>query len=311
MRLSKITRENIQSEWKYPATCVRKIWKLRTCPTDPCFNPFCDNGFIGPDWLPMNKKNGHMYCSSCLTKASVKVDSFLENSHLELPMSMLIAFDLLSNYVGISAQKVSREYMIAPDTALRFLHSIRKAMGECLPKKFKNTIVEVDEVFVKVGNLGMTRSYEKKRGKGTLKVPVIGISERNGAALLIPVIAVDIPTIKNIFLKYIDTSCTVYTDENDVYSFLSGAGYKHESVIHNNDEYVRDSVSTNNVEGLFSRLSSILDTYGNVKSSKLEYYCSEAAFKHTYGNYDDYGFSALLDNMPPLRNHYNEGKFKR
>jgi hypothetical protein len=310
MKQCKTTLANIDTEWKYPATCTKKIWKLRTNPNDPCFNPKCP-GFIGSDWSPMKSKDGYMYCASCFEKASVKVDSFLEHSHLKLPVAIKIAFELLSNYAGISASKISREYKIAPDTALRYLHLIRDAMGYCLPQKFEKAWIEVDEYYVKVGNLGLTRSFDKLRGEGTLKVPVIGIIQRNGAALLKKVITVDGPTIKKIFDDHVDKSCKIFTDEKPVYKFLKAAGYDHEYVNHKEKEFVRGSASTNNVEALNNRFNSILETYGNVKDDKLQFYCNEVAFKHTYSRLQDYGFSILMENLKPLSIHYNQGKYNR
>src|SRR6202041_2208413 len=81
-----------------------------------------------------------------------------------------------SSKKGISALQLSREMEITHKSALFVLRRIRHGLGEVNPPKLTGT-VEIDEVYI-----GGRPRYQgvSKRGRGTEKVPVLGMVQRGG-----------------------------------------------------------------------------------------------------------------------------------
>ena len=97
------------------------------------------------------------------------------------------------------------------------------------------------------------------RGDKT-KIPVVGIVERGGKVVAKVIPAVTGSEIAGLVRKHVAPNSTVYSDEYQNYAVIGRLtdangkilGYKHDTVKHSQDEFVRGEVHTKSVESFWS-----------------------------------------------------------
>ena len=127
-----------------------------------------------------------LYCKNCNREFSALTGTIFENTHLDMRM-WFYAIDLcMVARKDISALQLQRELGISSyHSAWRMLHLIRQAMGKEEYKDMFEAIVEFDETYVggkprKENKHSDSDDYKRnKRGRGTSKTPVVGVTERN------------------------------------------------------------------------------------------------------------------------------------
>lgn len=280
---------------------------------DNCLTPGCPGSIKNYKHLKSRKKDKSrkaLLCPICLGHFHPLADGPFENCKLPLKLMFRIFYDVLSSPSGMTAQKIMKTHGVAYTTAHLFLHKIREHMGFCLPQRFVNTVIEVDESYISSGNKGMDRHYRFKRGRGTEKnSTVLSIVARGGGCLLLKIPDVQATTLISLIETYVDKSCIVCTDNLPAYRRLSNIGYEHNIVNHKSDDggsrWVNGIASTNAAENSFSNLKrGIKGIYRSVSDEHLQNYLNEYAFKHTYRSEPDYGFEEFLKAMPSIRETY-------
>jgi transposase-like protein len=203
----------------------------------------------------------------------------MQGSHLNL-RQWAMAFHLLcSSKKGFSALQLQRNLGLGSyRTALFMTHRIRLAMREQPVKDMLKGTVEVDETYV-----GGKPRYTgiSKRGRGTKKIPVLAMVERNGKATSKSITNVNGVTLKKAIRQTVDKSSTIITDEWKSYIGI-GKDFEggHEFVNHGRKEYVRDGITINTVESYFAIMKrGIMGVYHSVSSQHLDRYCDEFSFR--------------------------------
>jgi transposase-like protein len=172
---------------------------------------------------------------------------------------------------GISANQLKRSLGVSYKTAWYLSHRIRKAMEEATENKPKlEGTVEVDETYV-----GGDYDPRRKRGRYE-KQPVMGLLQRGGKfeAKTIPTAGRKI--LYGVINDRVSKDSKVMTDEWAAYKILDRSGYKHEVVNHSKEEWVRGSVYTNGVEGVFSLFKrAIVGSYHQISSKHMDAYLDE------------------------------------
>jgi transposase-like protein len=131
-------------------------------------------------------KPQNVYCDNCKNEFSVLTGTIFENTHLDLRMWLYAINLVIISRKGISALQLQRELgMKSYKGAWRMMKQIRLAMGKDEMKEVFEAIVEIDETYVGGKPRKKNKHDERedndnfnKRGKGTSKVPVIGVKER-------------------------------------------------------------------------------------------------------------------------------------
>jgi len=80
----------------------------------------------------------------------------------------------------------------------------------------------------------------------------------------------------------IERGSRVYTDDYDIYDFLSQAGYGHRSVDHAAGEYARGRVHCNTAEAIWSLLRPYLCTFRGVSKLYLPLYVAVFEFQYNH-----------------------------
>lgn len=242
-------------------------------------------------------KRDQFDCDQCRYQFSVTAGSIFHDSHLPLWKWFLAVYLMAESKKGISANQIKRSLKISYKTAWYLCHRIREAMNEVNRNEPKLTgTIEVDETYV-------GGHYDKRRKRAKYeKQPVIGLLQRNGKfeARTIPTNGARI--LVGVVTDRVDKGATVMTDEFRGYSGLSNT-FKHESINHKQDEWVRGNISTNGVESAWSLFKrSIVGSYHQVSAKHLDSYIQEFQWRFN-GRKNEYLFRDTLMrllNTPPM-----------
>src|SRR5580704_6190278 len=142
--------------------------------------PICP--YCGSDRTSGAPEEQRHHCNNCKTSFSVTVGTIFHHTHLDLQKWFLAVSIVLNAKKGLSARQLARDLQVNKNTGWRMGMQIRKAMGEGEQRELLKGLVETDETYIggkprKGGGGGGT---PLKRGRGTTKIPVVGMLERGG-----------------------------------------------------------------------------------------------------------------------------------
>lgn len=290
------------------------LFIFRISPDGKCFNRHCPyREAIQNTYRHIHNRTAFL-CKKCLQHFYPMVDSPMNKTHVNPVHWFQICYLMLSSRNGISAAEVSRRYGYSEKTVLRLMHLMRFQMGLCLNWKFENAVIEVDGAGTPTGKRGYKKSYRFKRGRGNQRnATVLAIRERGQKLKLFHGYSEDLDTTLELFAKHVDKkTCIIITDEWQAYQKLTELGFKHIVINHNAQKDKPKSwktgiASTNNAEGIFSLLQrNIRGTHINVTDKYFQNYLNEVAFKVSYANEEDYGFSILIKSFGNLYDYYKD-----
>ena len=227
---------------------------------------------------------GKFKCSDkdCGKKFSTISGTIFENTKIPLQKWLLAIYIATAHKKGISSLQLSRDLGITQKSAWFVLHRIREMLTEKAPVMLKGN-VSADETYVggKLKNKHKHERVNAKPGRGSQnKTMVFGLLEENGKVVNHMVEKAYHKTLSKIMVDHVEKGSTLVTDGYHAYKRLS-KNYNHVIVDHNNDVYVVNGLSTNNLEGYWSLLKrGIVGIYHYVSPKHLHRYCNEFAFRY-------------------------------
>jgi transposase-like protein len=247
-----------------------------------------------------NAKQYHCKAKHSSAKFSLKVGTIFEDSPISL-QKWLPAYWLLANCKnGISSYELARAIGVTQKSAWFMLHRIRFSLNEQPEGKMGGGPIEIDESFHggepknkhfkdrqnnkwvtgEFGDRWRNPDFKSKAGRGSDKVPVMGMldrSTREVRAHVIPTVRRDL--LMDAILSNVEKGSTIYTDGLTAYNSLKAQEFVHETVNHLN-EYVRGDVHTNGIENFWALLKRTLKgTYVAVEPFHLDQYVGEQVFR--------------------------------
>jgi len=230
-------------------------------------------------------------CLGCHAQFTATVNTILEDTHLPI-RTWLMAFAILcSSKKGVSALQLQRQlglgsYRTAWHLCMRIRHAMDREPMKGLLGVGGGT-VEIDETYVGGKPRKPTSApipgdrTRRRRGRGTLKTPVVALVERDGRVRAHVVADVKGPTLKAAVRSHVDRSARLMTDELRSYSGLGKefAG-GHEVLNHSAGEYARGDATTNTVEaffGLFKR--GVMGSFHHISEKHMNRYLNEFSFR--------------------------------
>jgi transposase-like protein len=245
------------------------------------------------------------HCSACNNSFSPLKGTIFEKTHIEIIKWFKVIKNLLNDRAGYSACHVVRDLKITYKSAGRMMQQIRIAMANRETEHIFEAFIEVDETYIggkprkpnnKEGKKLKTKIPKNKRGRGTKKIPIIGVKERSSGHVVVKVMP---PNEKgkslsaNQCVEVIETACkeeptekiVVATDEFRSYNILGSTEYKdkyiHVRVNHKRDQYsAENGVHTNGIENFWSVIKNgIRGVYHHISLKYLQRYVEEYSFK--------------------------------
>jgi transposase-like protein len=249
--------------------------------------------------LKPNAKNNNYKCAYCLKKFNCLTGTIFHGT--QLPMMLwfkaMFLFGTLSK--GLSSPDLANALGVTVKTAWYMMHRLREMLKTNAPEMLEGT-VEVDATWI--GG----RQSNKHESKRTLKrgeyskslTPVLGLLQRKGNLVCIPMPTESGTLITMIANQVIKKGSTIYTDSATQLKGLKNHGFVHESVNHQAGEYGRGKVSTNGIEGAFSLFKrKINGVHHWISKKNLNRYLNEFTFRYNHRAMNNYErFTSALKN---------------
>lgn len=278
--------------------------------------------YCNSEKLSKRNKDYRYHCLSCNKTFSVTVNTVIHNTRLPLK-TWLYAIALITDAKkGMSAKQLERNLGIHYETAWNMYMKLRTLMNEDNNKL--SGITEMDETFIggkprwgadvtalkpkkrqeidqrllelKQEGIIITKGKSKpkkpainpKRGRGTEKIPVVGIVQRDGNVIAQVMENLTYSNLKKMVQDNVENEKTVIiTDEYTSYSKFNKI-FEHIKIDHNKRLYSYKGVNTNTIESFWAIVKrGIMGQYHQVSPKYLPDYVTEFVFKYNNRNKDD------------------------
>lgn len=237
------------------------------------------------------KKQRAFACQWCGNHVYPCVNTPFESSRTSLQLWFYAIYLFTVTRHGVSAKELQRQLGVTYKCAWRMAHEIRKHMASTDDNKDDGLkgVVQCDETYiggVKIGG---------KRGRGCDKAIAFGMLEKNGDIVVEIVDNVKKSTLQPIIQDKIAKNSEIHTDELLYYNGLVKLGFTHKTIQHGINEYVKDGVHVNGLEGFWSYLKrSILSTHIHVSKKHLDKYINEFEYRYNSRHQSEKMFDELL-----------------
>ena len=274
---------------RYPDddTCLNEIFRLRYGHLTAC--PHC--GKPRTQFYRVRARKS-FECRICHHQLYPLAGTPLAGSTTKLTVWFFALYLFATSRNGVSAKELQRQLGVTYKTAWRMGRQIRELMRSQEATDLQG-VVEVDEALLG----GVARGG--KRGWGAAnKTCLLGMIERGGQVLVIPVAKRDGATILPLVQEHVRPGTVVNTDEFQVYHKLPQMGYEHQSVVHSKYQWTQGEAHTNSMEGYWSNLKkSVRGTYTFVSPKHLPKYLAEFSFRHNHRKQPGKMFEKMLDGL--------------
>ncbi|HUJ17227.1 MAG TPA: IS1595 family transposase [Nitrospirota bacterium] len=260
-----------------PESCLKHLEKARWNSTPVC--PYC----ASTRTTAMPKELRH-HCNNCKTSFSVTVGTIFQKTKVDLQKWFLAISIILNAKKGLSSRQLARDLEVNRNTAWYMAMRIRKAMTQFQDQTLLQGIVEMDETYIggkpRKGN--NDDGAPNKRGRGTKKIPVVGMAERGGKVRASVSKKHDLNATKLSALVRRNVNVTntiLMTDEYKGYLRMSS--FIDHRTINHQQWYVDGDIHTNTIESFWALLKrGIVGQYHKVSLHHLPKYIDEFCYRY-------------------------------
>lgn len=238
------------------------------------------------------QKDFRWRCRGCKQQFTVRIGTVFEDSRIPLRHWCFAFWRASTSKKGVSALEIHRQTGLSYKSALFMLDRIRYAMApDTIERGMLSGTVEVDETYVGGKPRNRSPSFTRagrRRGRGTLKQPILGMVQRGGDVRVRAIPRVNTHNLKENIRAYVDSSSKVMTDELNLYKWVGKEFADHQTVCHSAGEYVRGEVHINTSESFFALLKrSLHGIYHSVSRKHLPLYLAHAEFLYNNRKLED------------------------
>lgn len=233
-------------------------------------------------------------CNDCRSTFSPFKGTIFEKSSTDFRKWMYAIHLFLNGKKGISGLQLQREIGVTYKTAWRMLQQIRLAMGNESQKGFFDTVVEIDETYIggkpRKSNDHDDEPKPNKRGRGTSKIPVVGVIDRINKKVYARIALPNAQGKKLTSKQLIDilsivskqgNGNTVISDEFKGYMHLESKNFVHLRIDHTKAFSDHNGIHTNNIESFWATLKrGVYGIYHQVSLKYMQRYVDEFCFRY-------------------------------
>ena len=150
------------------------------------------------------RAGGFYRCNQCKEDFTVRTGTIFERSHVPLHKWVYAMYLLVTARKGISSMQLAKEIGITQKSAWFVLHRLREACGGRISRSSlaSSKLTKLSSAARKPTN---TKSKKLKAGRGTVgKTPVLGMRERGGRTVAMPITGTDAQTIQDAILQNVE-----------------------------------------------------------------------------------------------------------
>ena len=232
-------------------------------------------------------RTGRWQCKDCKSSFNVLSGTFLQKTRVSLRKWVLAIGIMVDAKKSLSSYQLARDLELTQMTAWYMQQRIRMAMAED-KLGFLAGVVEADEAYIG----GKKRKPNKREDDephsgGANKTAVIGVAERGGKVVAMPVDRVTADDIEVMFAMHVDERQSVLmTDTSPLYKrfgdLLNGGFLSHETVNHN-VQYADGDIHVNMIEGFWQLLKRALyGSHHHYTRFWMPFYVAEASWKYNH-----------------------------
>ncbi len=310
----------INNEFPTELDCVQHLEKTRWGKKPRC--AYCNSITLGK-----RQKDNRFTCKSCRKTSSVTTGTYLHRTRVPLK-TWFYAFAIITDAKkGVSAKQLERNLGVSYPTAWKMYMTIRELMVEDNGKL--DGVVEMDETYIggkprknakmmlsetQKENLDLKlhdlksdfnitegqykKKYPKvkpKRGRGTTKISVVGIVQRDGNVVAEVMENLSARNLKKMVQDNVnENESIIVTDEYSGYNRLSDI-IEHVKIDHQK-MWSYKGINTNSIESFWAIIKrGITGQYHQVSPKYLPNYVAEFVFKYNNRHEDDM-FETLVEN---------------
>ena len=236
---------------------------------------------------------GRWNCHGCKSSFNVLSGTIFEKTKVPLQKWFLAIAIILNAKKSVSSYQLSRDLDLNQKTAWYLAMRVREAMvdnGDLL-----SGIVEADEAYIGGKPRKSNRRDDDKpakRGRGTDKLPIVGVVERGGRVIAEPSPKVTGSALSAFLQRNLDRGSLLITDAFAAYRRMGD--YMRHAVIDHSVQYVDGLVHTNTIEGFWSLLKRAwYGTHHHYSDAYAVAYVVESCYKYNIRRLDD-AFGAFL-----------------
>ncbi len=280
MKVPRYTVDNLHEQFPNDDVCLDFMFNQQYGNLAACAK--C--GVVNPRYYRVRGRKCYA-CNDCGYQLSPLANTIFHKSDTSLKKWFYAIFLFGVGKNGVSAKEIERHLGVTYKTAWRMAKQIRLMMQQ--GDNPLSGVVEVDETYIggkhlrqgmldnKTAVIGMV---EKKKGTGQVKAMA---TKRADATVALPFIR-----------AMAKQGSEIQSDESTIYHRVKRE-YVHRFINHSKEEYSKNGISTNTIEGFWSQMKRSIDgTYHCVSPKYLQFYVDE--FVYRYNHRDVAAFPALL-----------------
>lgn len=280
--------------------CIKHLEKVRWNNLPKC--PYCNK----IEHISARANEFRYQCNNCGNSFSVLIDTIFEDTNMPLPIWFQLVAIIMNSKMGISSMEISRNLGITQKTAWFNAMKVRCAMLDDFD--MLEGICEMDEAYLGgkprkpsnklPDNVPSISRVELKRGRGTLKTPVVGIVSRGEKGEVATKVIEKLSTrnLLAMLKQHVSTDgAMLITDEFAAYHKFDEV-IEHLTIEHKK-EFSKGIIHTNTIEGFWSLLKNgIHGNYRAISKKYLPFYLTEYSYKYNKRSEKDYGFNETIEN---------------
>jgi len=288
----------LHKNYNTQAKCLVLLKKLKWGKNATC--PKCASKSV----RLVNPQSERYICSDCNFQFSIFTGTIFEGTLLKLPTWFQIIGMMLNAKTSISAKEIQRNTGVTYKTA--YYACMRIRIGMLMPETMLNGMIEMDESYFGgkarkqnksiPDNEPTLSSATNKRGRGTNKVSVVGMVERQGN---VKTKVIEKLTKVNLLAMLksnaVQEDSILITDGFKSYAELEK--YIDRLVVNHNKQFSKGIIHVNTIEGFWSIVKNgIKGSYRAISKKYLPLYLIEFEWKFNHRNYKGNELEKFLKN---------------
>jgi transposase-like protein len=291
-----MTISELHKQFNTQQKCITYLEKIRWGKKPTCIH--CKS-----EKVYKRKETIKWHCNSCKKDYTVIYGTIFEETRLPLPRWFEILLFMHNAKMGVSAMEIMRNTGVSYKTAWYCGMRIRCAM---IDNEIRlEGMIEFDESYfggkkrkiTKVNdnepNLG---SITNKRGRGTNKVPVVGVVQKKGKVYVKIIEKLTGKNLLSMLRKVVNTKeSIVFTDEFKSYNSFDDVVDRIK--IKHSESYGHGIKTINTIEGFWSIIKNgIKGNFRAISKKYLPFYLAEYSYKFNDRHLKNGAFLKLIEN---------------